>query len=62
VEFPPPVDPAASAAAMRDLLNRLFDGNAEEIVAQLAESNQLSPEELARMKEIFRKEGKPGRK
>ncbi len=42
---------------IRDILNRMFEGSAEELVKSLAESNQLTPQELARMKEIF---GKPG--
>lgn len=41
---------------IRDILNRMFESSAEELVKSLAESNQLTPQELARMKEIF---GKP---
>jgi len=50
-------DENASREAVRDILNRMFDGSAEELVKSLAESNQLTPQELARMKEIF---GNPG--
>jgi predicted transcriptional regulator len=48
-------DPAASRAAVRDILNQLFGGEAKEIVQQLAESHQLTPEEIRRMKEIYGK-------
>lgn len=50
-------DKNASSEAVRDILNRMFDGSAEELVKSLAESNQLTPQELARMKEIFGKQG-----
>jgi predicted transcriptional regulator len=46
-------DENASGEAVRDILNRMFDGSAEELAKSLAESNQLTPQELARMKEIF---------
>ncbi len=51
------LDKNASSEAVRDILNRMFDGSAEELVRSLAESNQLTPQEQARMKEIFGKQG-----
>lgn len=51
----PPFSPAESAGQIREILDRLFDGNAEEIVKTLADSGELTPPELARMKEVFRK-------
>jgi BlaI family transcriptional regulator, penicillinase repressor len=59
-------DGTASREAVRDILNRMFGGSAEELVQNLAESNQLTPQEMARMKEIFGKrtssQRKPGKK
>ena len=42
-----------SHEAVRDILNRLFGDSAEKLVKTLADSNQLTPEEAARMNEIF---------
>jgi predicted transcriptional regulator len=53
---------SASREAVRDILNRLFDNSAEEIVKSLADSNQLTPEEMARMNEIFGKHAKGKRR
>lgn len=57
----PVADREASTRQIREILDRLFDGNAEEIVKSLADSGELTPEETARMKEVFRK-WKGGRK
>jgi predicted transcriptional regulator len=51
-----------SREAVRDILNRLFDNSAKEIVKSLADSNQLTPEEMARMNEIFGKHAKGKRR
>jgi predicted transcriptional regulator len=48
----------ASREAVRDILNRLFGRSAEKLVKSLADSNQLTPEEAARMKEVFGKRAK----
>jgi predicted transcriptional regulator len=47
-----------SREAVRDILNRLFGDSAESLVKSLADSNQLTPEEAARMNEIFGKGAK----
>lgn len=51
----PALSRAESAAQIREILDRLFDGNAEQIVKSLADSGDLSPEEMVRMKEVFTK-------
>jgi hypothetical protein len=51
----PPVSPAESAGQIREILDRLFDGNAEEIVKTLADSGELTSQEMARMKDVFGK-------
>jgi predicted transcriptional regulator len=48
----------ASREAVRDILNRLFDNSAEELVKSLADSNQLTPEEMGRMNEVFGRQTK----
>lgn len=58
---PPVQDRGAAALQIRGILDRLFDGNAEEIVKSLADSGELTAEEMARMKEVFTKR-KGGRK
>lgn len=60
IEPVPETEPALvslreSAAQIREILDQLFDGNAEAIVESLADSGELTPEEMARMKEVFRK-------
>lgn len=52
----------ASREAVRAILNRLFDNSAEELVKSLADSNRLTPEETARMNEIFGREAKHKRR
>jgi len=59
VEAPPD---NRSREAVRDILNRLFGRSAEKLVKSLADSNQLTPEEAARMKEIFGKRAKRKRR
>jgi predicted transcriptional regulator len=59
VEAPPD---NASREAVRDILNRLFGRSAEKLVKSLADSNQLTPEEATRMKEIFGKRAKRKRR
>ena len=51
----PVLSRAESSAQIREILDRLFDGNAAEIVKTLADSGELSPGEMARMKEVFAK-------
>jgi hypothetical protein len=51
-----------SREAVRDILNRLFGDSAESLVKSLADSNQLTPEEKARMNEIFGKQAKRRRR
>ena len=51
-----------SREAVRDILNRLFGDSAESLVKSLADSNQLTPEEAARMNEIFCKQAKRRRR
>lgn len=53
--IPPVSDRRAATRQVREILDRLFDGNAEEIVKSLADSGELTPEETARMKEVFAK-------
>lgn len=53
--IPPIADRGAATRQIREILDRLFDGNAEEIVKSLADSGELTPAETARMKEVFAK-------
>ena len=41
------------AQATRDLISRLFGGSAQELVAHLLESEQISPRELARIEQLI---------
>jgi BlaI family penicillinase repressor len=43
---------AAIQEAVRDLLNGLFGGSAEDLVMSLIESRRLTPEKLARLTEL----------
>jgi predicted transcriptional regulator len=49
----------ATRHAVADLVRRMFDGSAEDLVMSLVETRQLTPEALARMSEMI--EGKGGR-
>jgi predicted transcriptional regulator len=51
-----------SREAVRDILNRLFGDSAESLVKSLADSNQLTPDEAARMNEIFGEQTKRKRR
>jgi predicted transcriptional regulator len=39
----------ATTAAVRDLVRRFFDGSAQQLVMELVQSNDLSPENLAQL-------------
>lgn len=43
----------ASRQAASDLVSRMFDGSAEELVMSLVETRQLTPEKLAELSELL---------
>lgn len=43
----------ASRQAVSDLVSRMFDGSAEELVMSLVETRQLTPEKLAELSELL---------
>ena len=52
--FQPLVEQGRTVAqATRDLISRLFGGSAQELVAHLLESEQISPQELARIDQLI---------
>ena len=52
--FQPLVEQGRTVAqATRDLISRLFGGSAQELVAHLLESEQISPQELARIEQLI---------
>jgi predicted transcriptional regulator len=52
---------AAGASALASTLNRLFEGSAEALVAQLVEERALSREELKRLRRIVDEQLRPDR-
>ncbi|MBO0722513.1 MAG: BlaI/MecI/CopY family transcriptional regulator [Blastocatellia bacterium] len=50
-----------AGSAVKDLIDRLFGGSAENLVMNLLESRQLTPEKLARLQRILKaKDAKDG--
>jgi BlaI family transcriptional regulator, penicillinase repressor len=45
-----------SGAAVRDLVDRLFEGNAERLVLSLVRTRRLKPEKLAELKALVEEE------
>jgi BlaI family penicillinase repressor len=43
-----------AGSAVKDLIDRLFGGSAESLVMSLVESNQLTPEKLARLQRMLK--------
>jgi predicted transcriptional regulator len=41
---------------IKDLINRLFDGSAENLVMNLVETDQITPEKLAQLNQFLNKE------
>ena len=48
--------PQAARQAVGDLVQRMFDGSAEELVLSLVETRQLTPEKLARLTAMLEEE------
>lgn len=48
--------PQAARQAVGDLVQRMFDGSAEELVLSLVETRQLTPEKLARLMAMLEEE------
>lgn len=58
--FRPLVEQAAVVeSATRDLLTRIFHGSVYGLVAHLLRHEEISPEELQRLRELIEKESKP---
>ena len=52
--------PQAARQAVGDLVQRMFDGSAEELVLSLVETRQLTPEKLARLTAMLEEEDSHG--
>ena len=48
--------PQAAGLAVGDLVQRMFDGSAEDLVLSLVETRQLTPEKLARLTAMLEEE------
>ena len=53
--------PQAARQAVGDLVQRMFDGSAEDLVLSLVETRQLTPEKLARLTTMLEEEDGHGR-
>jgi len=53
------VQSEVTESATRDLLSRVFNGSVYGLVAHLLKHERVSPEELARLRQLIDEEGKP---